>query len=293
MSNSPTNANATQPRHQTTFRLTANSIVPERAGSPLGAGDGRRINVDTLFADTMLESATAELRIAGVPKSATSGFSIGRFVASFVQDRENLFSDADVQRLVSKIARQTATMLKAWTRSHPVQPRLTADTIGAQPGRDPAPSSEASSAVGSCAPARPCPRAGTDPCPRAGAAARPSAPAAPPPPCGRKAARAWERRARAQPQSLPPAAAPRRRGGGKVPLCTVVHPLATDACSRKLACKSGRRAARRGLLAPDRLLPPPRAVGRGRTGAGGPHRRRRVRLGARLGARRSAPLRTH
>ena len=149
MSNSPTNPNATQARDPSTFRLSANSIVPViRADSPLGAGGGRRIEVSTLLADTMMDTAIAELRIAGVPESATSGLSIETFVASFDRDRDNLFSDADVEALGAKIDRHSTRLVSAWKRSHPSQPRLTAATIGAQV-RGPAPSSEASSAIGS------------------------------------------------------------------------------------------------------------------------------------------------
>ena len=90
------------------------TAVPERqprAPSPLGTSDHRRA-ANLMFVDTITELVCAQLRVAGVPDDATTGFSIKRFASAFKAEKADILSQDDAEAFCVRMERQAEMIVK-------------------------------------------------------------------------------------------------------------------------------------------------------------------------------------
>ena len=86
-----------------------------------------------MFVDTMMELACAQLRVAGVPDDATTGFSIKRFASAFEAEKADILSQDDAEALCARMERQAEMIVKRWTQQQPKAP-LTSAAIATATG---------------------------------------------------------------------------------------------------------------------------------------------------------------
>ena len=65
-----------------------------------------------MFMDTMTELVCAQLRVAGVPDDATTGFSIKRFASAFKAEKADILSQDDAEAFCVRMERQAEMIVK-------------------------------------------------------------------------------------------------------------------------------------------------------------------------------------